>query len=155
MDEFFKQCSLCKDWKAETSFYKQKEGKYGLSARCKNCVNKSTYAYRKENKCAERMTYRYSFARCSARNRRKPFSLSLAEYSHVASKPCFYCDGFFGRVKVCSGLDRIDNSKGYELTNVLPSCAICNRMRNVNFSVEETRIMAQTVIQLRTANRGD
>lgn len=146
-----KQCTKCLEPKARTSFYRHGEGKEGLSAICKTCANRRTYEYRKRTGASERIENRYSLARCLARNRKKPFSLSLEEYRFLMGKPCFYCDGYFGRVKVCIGLDRIDNSKGYELMNVLPCCGVCNRLRHVQFSVEETRLMAQQTIQLREA----
>lgn len=147
--ENLKQCTFCKQWKNKNLFHKHKMGKDGLNARCSKCANKITYEYRKSNDISRRFKVRYSFARCNARTRKKSFNITFPEYEFVISKPCFYCDGYFGQVKVCSGLDRIDNSKGYEFMNVLPCCSVCNHARNKNFSVEETRIMIQTVVSLR------
>lgn len=144
-----KQCTHCKEWKTRNLFHKHPLGKDRLNARCAKCANKITYEYRKKNDVSRRFKVRYSFARCNAKTRKKSFNISFPEYEYVISKPCFYCDGYFGRVQVCSGMDRIDNDNGYEFMNVLPCCKICNQMRNKHFSVEETRIMAQTVIALR------
>lgn len=149
MENIKKQCRLCKEWKSKNLFHKHPLGREGLHARCAKCCNKITYEYRKKNDVSRKFNVRYTFARCNARKRKKQFSITFPEYEYVISKPCFYCDGYFGKVQVCSGLDRIDNSRGYELMNVLPCCKICNHTRNVNFSVEETRIMIQTIIALR------
>jgi len=147
--ELGKKCTNCKEFKTLDFFHKHPLGKYGKNARCGECANKITYEYRKKNDVSRRFNVRYSFARCNARKRNKSFEITFPEYEYVINKPCFYCDGYFGKVQVCSGLDRIDNDKGYEFFNVLPCCKICNHMRNRHFSVEETRIMAQTIIALR------
>ena len=47
-----KRCSKCQEEKPATSefFYKEKKGKYGLRARCKECVLQERKDYHKENK---------------------------------------------------------------------------------------------------------
>lgn len=37
---------------------------------------------------------------------------------------CDYC----GSMKQC-GLDRVDNTKGYDITNVVPCCVVCNMVK--------------------------
>ena len=50
------------------------------------------------------------------------FDLSMADFMSFWQKPCFYC----GVAIETIGLDRIDNSRGYEIDNVVPCCPICN-----------------------------
>jgi len=63
------------------------------------------------------------------------FELTDAEAREIMRKPCFYCGS--EPVNICrsktgngdfryNGLDRVDNTKGYIMGNVVPSCPICN-----------------------------
>lgn len=47
-------------------------------------------------------------------------------------KPCHYC----GYAIFTIGLDRIDNSDGYRIGNVVSCCSLCNRSKN-NLSAEK------------------
>ncbi len=67
------------------------------------------------------------------------FDLTDADVLSIITRPCFYCarDPYTIRVPslVCngkfpvSGIDRVDSDKGYMLTNVVPCCIRCNRMK--------------------------
>jgi hypothetical protein len=63
------------------------------------------------------------------------WSLTLEEFRQLVSNQCHYCSGPLP--KTSSGLDRKDNSRGYEIDNVLPCCTICNLSRRNHFTVEE------------------
>lgn len=58
---------------------------------------------------------------------------------------CHYCGDSQKRI----GLDRIDNSKGYTLDNVLPCCPTCNVIRGVDLTVEEMVEVAKLLKKLR------
>lgn len=45
-----KRCSKCGELKPFTEFYKKKTGKYGLHAKCKECVRAEEYSRRKQKK---------------------------------------------------------------------------------------------------------
>jgi hypothetical protein len=52
-------------------------------------------------------------------------SLSFEEYSDlIKDRVCTYCGGQLPRVE--TGLDRLDESKGYVLGNCVPCCCPCN-----------------------------
>ena len=60
------------------------------------------------------------------------FNLSVEEFQQLCSSSCFYC-GAPPSTKMHvkhggfrNGIDRIDSSIGYEPTNVVPCCRICN-----------------------------
>jgi len=142
MDDL-KQCSGCKDWMNVNNFGPSRTGKNGLNPKCRKCSSKISYGH------SAKPSYRYSQLKKMARVRKKGFSLTIQEYSYVILMDCFYCDGYFGKVKFSGGVDRIDNLKGYEFMNILPCCSVCNFARGNNFSVEETRLMIQTVIAIR------
>jgi len=67
------------------------------------------------------------------------FNLSKKEFIEITKRNCFYCDSRPSNVKksnfnngdfVYNGIDRIDNDKGYIITNVVPCCKICNYAKN-------------------------
>ncbi len=79
-----------------------------------------------------------------AKNRSLSWNLSDAEALNIAAQSCHYCNappsivtdlrhsenitqvGVEHSRFVSSGIDRVDNSKGYELDNVVPCCSMCN-----------------------------
>ena len=48
-----KTCSVCKKEKSLTDFYKQKDGKFGVTSRCKCCLLESNKKYITKEKSAE------------------------------------------------------------------------------------------------------
>lgn len=69
-----------------------------------------------------------------ATKRGNDFSLTLEEFKQLCSSNCYYCNGEpsgkmrSGREKR-NGIDRINNSIGYELLNCVSCCWNCNRMK--------------------------
>lgn len=89
---------------------------------------------------------RFSKARFDAKRRpsgAKEFTLTFEEYSGIINKKCEYCNSDISQ-ESGSGLDRIDNEKGYIQGNVNPCCAGCNRRRAKSMSAEEFK--RQTII---------
>lgn len=80
----------------------------------------------------------YSEMRKSARQRQYVWNISKRDFRLLTSKNCYYCGslpkGFINRpdlngVYYYNSLDRVDNSIGYELNNVVPCCWVCNRAK--------------------------
>ncbi len=67
-----------------------------------------------------------------AKQRGLEFSLTKEQFESYWKKPCFYCGDKIETI----GLDRIDNSKGYTLDNIVPCCKTCNNMKK-DLSQEE------------------
>lgn len=70
-----------------------------------------------------------------AAGRSKQWDLSEDEWVSLSKQNCFYCDQEPSNFIVAigykySGLDRIDSSIGYTLTNVVPCCIVCNRAKS-------------------------
>lgn len=77
---------------------------------------------------------RYRKAVRQAWARRKPWNLTPEEFFALAEQPCVFCGGPTG---TGIGLDRIDESRGYEPDNVQPCCGPCNiekKRRGKSFS---------------------
>lgn len=67
------------------------------------------------------------------------FSLTKEEFRNLTSSHCHYCkiepsssvtdhDRLYGDY-MHNGIDRLDNAKGYELSNTITCCGICNRAK--------------------------
>lgn len=66
------------------------------------------------------------------------FSLSKEEFQKLTQKACFYCGETpnykhkpkdYSSEYVYNGLDRVNNSKGYTIDNIVSCCSICNRAK--------------------------
>jgi hypothetical protein len=94
--------------------------------------------------------WRYTNAKSDAKRRGRPFTLTLEEYTELIQHACFYCQFRLGvPVQKGIGLDRIDNSKGYEPGNVLPCCRICNTIKGFKLNVHEAKMAIEAVINYR------
>jgi 5-methylcytosine-specific restriction endonuclease McrA len=68
---------------------------------------------------------------------RRSISWDIPEdtWIELAQQECYYCGSEPGNMISdygfkYNGLDRVDSSKGYSLTNVVTSCKICNRAKS-------------------------
>lgn len=134
------QCKKCKQKKPRDDFSWSKS--YRRSA-CKACEA--------ERVAMGRLTpgSQYSQARGVARQRNLAFDLSFDEYTAIRRRPCHYCghklhDGG-------TGLDRLDNDKGYVRGNVVPSCWECNQARSVLFTPEEMLVIGEAIGRVKAA----
>lgn len=85
--------------------------------------------------------------RSGAKKRRYEFNLTLEQVWDICQRECAYCKkppctlNFVRSRKddtkyLCNGIDRIDNTLGYTLTNIIPCCQTCNKAKNT-MSVDE------------------
>lgn len=75
-----------------------------------------------------------------AKDRNYEWRLTKEEVKILTKQNCYYCDVepknrssyLYPNGKYdYNGLDRVDNSKGYTLDNVVPCCKICNRSKDI------------------------
>lgn len=75
----------------------------------------------------------------AAEKRGLSFELDFHTFIDLVVKPCVYCGAELTSLKKhpnkkshfsYTGLDRLDNSKGYLKTNVVPCCGTCNRLKS-------------------------
>ena len=74
----------------------------------------------------------------NAKTRGYKFNLSKPEFRELTQQPCHYCGALPSNsynhphtngAYTYSGLDRMDNDKGYTLDNVVPCCIVCNYIK--------------------------
>lgn len=142
-----RRCSRCKIEKSFSKFQKHPTGKYGYNAKCKKCLAK----YRKEHEQIPeikkaRIDYQYQYNRTlnrrygmlklEAKSRKLDCTLTIEEYSvSISSNKCHYCGNKLNETG--SGLDRINNCKGYILNNVVSCCYRCNIVKGNHFTYKE------------------
>jgi len=74
-----------------------------------------------------------------AMDRGLEWTITWEEFEALAQRPCHYCESASPRTG--SGLDRVDNRRGYTLDNVLPCCGRCNFIRGKELSVDEMLVV--------------
>lgn len=77
------------------------------------------------------------YAEYSARAKKKglKFELSIEDFEDIITSRCYFCGALFGNKRgnkntygnfEYTGIDRVDNSKGYIKDNSIPCCTDCN-----------------------------
>lgn len=80
----------------------------------------------------------YGQYRGKANRRNISFLLSMEEFESIATANCYYCGRTPSNIRArrgqtpfpYNGIDRVDNSRGYERGNVVPCCRQCNYAKN-------------------------
>jgi len=142
-----KVCGSCKKSKpfSEFEFQSDENKRFYYRRICNNCQRG-----RESTKWDNHYTLKIRMLgiKQRAKERGYEFSISFEEYKALMSVPCYYCFGAIGETSG-GGLDRLDNTYGYELGNVVPCCGVCNRARGDWFTPEETREMIGAVLKMR------
>lgn len=92
---------------------------------------------------------RYLYLKCDAKRRNLELDLTLEEYAKLIEPNICYYNCGNPLSPTCSGLDRLNNYKGYTVTNVIPCCRNCNVMRNNVLTSEETAEVVKLLQKLR------
>ena len=150
-----KTCSCCKVAKNESEFYKNRTTKSGYEWYCKRCykVWKTEHFVSSKPRVAYSERYRsnphgrYLYTKSQAKVRHKEWDLSETEYVEAISKPCFYCGGPLPVGG--SGLDRMDNNKGYVSGNIVPCCFTCNNLKGSTLTWQETLVAIRAIQKYR------
>lgn len=85
---------------------------------------------------------RYAMLKVVAKKRNIPMSITQQYYKGLLSKPCSYCKEAL-TISYGSGLDRLDNTRGYEVGNVVACCQECNRIKSNKYTPEQMMELAR------------
>jgi len=76
---------------------------------------------------------RYTIYINSAKVRGIEFNITYEQFKDIITQDCHYCSigptmyvERYGHSAYVNGIDRIDNTKGYIIGNIVPSCPNCN-----------------------------
>lgn len=83
------------------------------------------------------MSERYGAARAVAARRGVPFTITLAQYTTLVSRPCVYAIQEEQDIRI--GLDQSQPGQGYTPTNSLPCCAKHNEIKGAHGTFEQAR----------------
>ena len=139
-----RHCGRCQKDLPEGAFYKSKNNPW-----CRSCLREyqgrilTSDVIHRNNRSPHG---RYNRTKYSAEKRGIPFTLSLSQYLFITGNTCVYCG--CDLPKTCGGLDRIDKSKGYEPSNVLPCCSTCNAARGQVFTPNEMGLYIGPAVRL-------
>ena len=126
-----KKCTYCYTIKDFKEFHRNPCTLDKLQSQCKACCSVKTKVYRSTHKIAHNNYIRtaprakFNAYKAGAKQRKLPFSLSFTEFLAFWQNPCYYCKDAIAVI----GIDRINNTLGYSLNNIVPCCRICNRMK--------------------------
>jgi hypothetical protein len=115
----------------------------GISLRSGNtkscgCLGKEVTARRRKPDSGGELTAVILGYKIHAKHRDLAWLLSREEVREIIRQPCRYCGIGPTNKKTTknsrqpffySGIDRVDNAIGYEPSNVVPCCALCNRAK--------------------------
>lgn len=68
---------------------------------------------------------RLTLYKVGAKQRNIAWELTDESVQNLFTYPCSYCNYYDGR----TGIDRLDSTKGYIVSNVVPCCTVCNQMK--------------------------
>lgn len=78
-----------------------------------------------------------TYRRSCAGYRDIPFELTKEQFFTLTQQNCYYCNKPPSQIKkskvsfyVYNGVDRVDNTKGYTIDNVVSSCGPCNSLKS-------------------------
>jgi len=86
---------------------------------------------------------RYVKYKKSAKERKIVFNLTFAQFVALTTQRCHYC-GRFNKNRTYTGIDRLNNKKGYIRSNCCSCCSKCNYMKR-GMSVVEFRSAVKRV----------
>lgn len=95
----------------------------------------------------------YKNYKSDAKDRKYSFNLTIDDFIELTSGNCNYCgtppkqvfnmkqlNGYY----VYNGIDRVDNTIGYEIGNCVPCCKRCNQAKN-NMGLDEFKVWIDSV----------
>lgn len=116
--------------------------------RCKAYRDNNLEVFKKrENAYRKTVKARFSTLNQQLNKRGLAVTITFEQYSELIKNLCYYCEGPLPQTG--HGLDRLDNNKGYDLSNVVPCCGSCNKIKQDILTPEEMKAAMKAVKQVR------
>ena len=129
-----------------------------LTRSCKKCgqlKRRSTFTEKTKESLFKRLYHQYKKA---AITRKYSFEISFEDFKKLVIENCYYCNEPPAnllkqnhRSIEYNGLDRVDNTIGYAVSNVVTCCGWCNQMKN-KYSTELFLNKIKTIYKNRIKN---
>lgn len=128
--------------------YVENQRKYLKLWRAKNKEQIRDYNRNKRDKTYQgTLIARYSALKAATKMRGSVMPITFDEYRNLIESSCYLCgDSVISVSKSGHGLDRIDSSLGYILSNCRPCCGVCNRMKR-DLSIDEFITRIKKILQ--------
>jgi len=117
-------CGSIKD-KVGCVYKRQKNRAVEFNKTYDKSEKKQSYFKQYFEKRKNTVSYRYNTYKTSSKAAGKTFDLTMDDFRSFWNEPCSYCGSDINGI----GLDRVDSSIGYILSNVIPCCSMCNYMK--------------------------
>lgn len=88
---------------------------------------------------SQKLNIKFCKLEYKCRKKKIKLSLTFKTFLFFMGYDCFYCS------QTATGLDRVDNKKGYVNENVVACCEECNRLKSDKYSLEETLLMLDLI----------
>jgi len=133
-EEGIRQCNKCKEILSLSNF----GSKEYICRVCRSLMAKMRCRTEKG---------RFACAGNIANRRNMEWTITKDQYKLLMSQKCNYCNCDLNPTG--TGLDRMNNKKGYTIDNVVPCCSACNVTRSDNYSYEEMLLLAETIKKIK------
>lgn len=115
----------------------KKVSKNSLTAGSKSCGCSKLHRKKKRRSWTDRfnnlISSIYARYRIEAHQRGFPYEINKEQFKVLITQPCYYCGLDKQNCQVIhnvpvryTGIDRVDNDKGYTISNCVPCCRKCN-----------------------------
>lgn len=150
-----KKCPHKRKLQSFNNFYNDISKKDKHSSYCKDCVKENVEKYSKtlkgkkigkksrkkyKKKYYQSLEGKFTTYKGAAKSRNMSFNLTLEQFETFWKKSCFYCGCEIETI----GIDRVDNSKGYQMDNCVSCCEKCNKDKR-SITVQ----MAQKIVEFK------
>ena len=122
IEKAHRECKSCGETKPIEKFHKN--GKKGRHSICAVCRNQRRKTWDKSWKSKPGRIFK-EYKR-SASKRNLSFGISEKDFFSFQNSNCHYCGTELDQIR----LDRVNNSVGYQMDNVVPCCSVCNFLKN-------------------------
>jgi len=137
-----KICKVCRKELPENSFYFSGLGKRWRGNICKKCSNKKTLQRRKIKFSRAWFRVKWCGLKRGAKDRNRKFELTFEEFCRIRkNEKCFYC----GTTHSPFSIERLDNARGYSISNCVVACWRCNKMKSKDYTAEEMKILGKAL----------